>query len=204
MSTATATFTFAHSPCIQPRAKVTREKVLDETAHVFDALGYFPASITEMLNGSDLTKGAIFYHFPSKEAIAQQLVEDWIATIEAEFADAATTQLPATTQLRAVFEALADIVTTSVRARAGMKLILERAVSGGVGAYRRWVSATDAVFAAAITRAEVSADVDSRRRAWNLCAGFTVAVLLEDIDGDDLDVAARVDDLLTMHLAFAH
>ncbi|MDE8647587.1 TetR/AcrR family transcriptional regulator [Rhodococcus qingshengii] len=195
--------TFGIAPCVQPRAKVTRDKVLSETAQVFDTLGFFPASITEMVAGSDLTKGAIFYHFPSKEAIAQQIVEDWTAVIEAEFSHASATAAPAEAQLTAVFKSLAATVATSVRARAGMKLTVEKAVGGGAAAYRKWVDATDAVFSTALGTAGSPTAISSRRRASSLCAGFIGVVLLDELEGDDLDIATRVDDLLAMHLAFA-
>ncbi|MCD2186092.1 ScbR family autoregulator-binding transcription factor [Actinomycetospora soli] len=54
----------------QARALATRETILDAAAHEFAAEGYQAASLSKILERSGVTKGALYFHFASKEAMA--------------------------------------------------------------------------------------------------------------------------------------
>ncbi len=58
----------------QARALRTRRLIVEAAAAVFDELGYEGASTTEILARSGVTRGALYFHFPSKEAIADAVV----------------------------------------------------------------------------------------------------------------------------------
>ncbi|MGX2995758.1 ScbR family autoregulator-binding transcription factor [Streptomyces sp. JNUCC 64] len=60
---------------VQERGERSRRVILEAAASVFDERGYDAASTTEILARSRLTRGALYHHFPSKEAIAMALVE---------------------------------------------------------------------------------------------------------------------------------
>lgn len=186
---------------IQQRAIATRAAILAEAAKSFDASGYSSASINSLIANSDLTKGAIFHHFPSKGAIAQQLVQGWTSAAEEAFSAAATTGEPSSARLRAVFLDLANQIENDVQLRAGIKLTLEPAVEGAHQAYRRWVDATSDVVEDGIAEAMIDDSALGHRLAWNLCAGFAGAVNAIPALREDLDLPTRIDDLLTVHLA---
>ncbi|MFE9904752.1 ScbR family autoregulator-binding transcription factor [Streptomyces achromogenes] len=59
----------------QERGIRSRRLILEAAAHVFDERGYDAASTNEILARADLTRGALYHHFPSKEAIATALIE---------------------------------------------------------------------------------------------------------------------------------
>jgi AcrR family transcriptional regulator len=59
---------------VQERGEKSRRSILEAAARVFDERGYDAASTTEILARSGLTRGALYHHFPSKEAIAAALV----------------------------------------------------------------------------------------------------------------------------------
>ncbi|MGW1764826.1 ScbR family autoregulator-binding transcription factor [Streptomyces sp. NPDC002073] len=58
----------------QERGTRSRRSILEAAAHVFDLRGYDAASTNEILASTGLTRGALYHHFPSKEAIAVALV----------------------------------------------------------------------------------------------------------------------------------
>lgn len=58
----------------QERGIKSRNLILRAAAEVFDERGYDSASTTEILERSGLTRGALYHHFPSKEAIAIALL----------------------------------------------------------------------------------------------------------------------------------
>ncbi|MFI6360116.1 ScbR family autoregulator-binding transcription factor [Streptomyces sp. NPDC050743] len=59
----------------QERGKRSRRSILEAAAQVFDERGYDAASTNEILARTGLTRGSLYHHFPSKEAIASALLE---------------------------------------------------------------------------------------------------------------------------------
>ncbi|MFB6877425.1 ScbR family autoregulator-binding transcription factor [Streptomyces sp. NPDC056323] len=55
----------------QDRAIRTRQTILSAAAKVFEKNGYQAATITEILTEAGVTKGALYFHFQSKEELAQ-------------------------------------------------------------------------------------------------------------------------------------
>ncbi|WP_017973255.1 ScbR family autoregulator-binding transcription factor [Actinopolyspora halophila] len=60
----------------QERAARTRASVLRAGAEVIAARGYEGATIAEILEHAGVTKGAMYFHFPSKQALAQAVIEE--------------------------------------------------------------------------------------------------------------------------------
>ncbi|MCX5203255.1 ScbR family autoregulator-binding transcription factor [Streptomyces sp. NBC_00237] len=58
----------------QERAVQTRKKILVAAAEVFDEVGYDATTISEILKRAQVTKGALYFHFTSKEDLAQQVL----------------------------------------------------------------------------------------------------------------------------------
>ncbi|MFE6103575.1 ScbR family autoregulator-binding transcription factor [Streptomyces laurentii] len=58
----------------QERAIRTRQKILVAAAELFDEVGYEAATITEVLKRSGVTKGALYFHFTSKDELAQAVL----------------------------------------------------------------------------------------------------------------------------------
>lgn len=61
----------------QRRGRATRHTLLLEAARAFDERGYDAASLSDILAASGRTKGAMYFHFRSKE----QLVTDLVAEV---------------------------------------------------------------------------------------------------------------------------
>lgn len=61
---------------IQERAQRTRRRVLVAAAGVFAQRGFARASMAEILDAAGVTKGALYFHFPGKEALAKAVVQE--------------------------------------------------------------------------------------------------------------------------------
>lgn len=57
----------------------TKERILDTAEELVLELGFASTSIDRVLEGSGITKGAFFYHFPSKAELGRALVERYAA-----------------------------------------------------------------------------------------------------------------------------
>ncbi|AWK73874.1 TetR family transcriptional regulator [Rhodococcus oxybenzonivorans] len=60
----------------QVRAEVTRASVLMAAADVFVRLGYANAGLNEIIEQSGVTKGALYFHFSSKEDLARGVIDE--------------------------------------------------------------------------------------------------------------------------------
>ncbi len=62
----------------EAQARATHKKILMAAAELFARQGYHKTTITDIAQAVNLTSGAVFHHFPSKEALLEAVV-DWLA-----------------------------------------------------------------------------------------------------------------------------
>lgn len=67
-------------PSPQQRGRATRHALLLAAAELFDGRGYHGASLTDILAASGRTKGALYFHFPSKKALAEALIAEVVGS----------------------------------------------------------------------------------------------------------------------------
>ncbi|MER6677981.1 ScbR family autoregulator-binding transcription factor [Streptomyces sp. NPDC000983] len=60
----------------QERAIRTRKAILEAAGAVFDEHGYTSTTISMVLERAEVTKGALYFHFPSKESLAQAVLDE--------------------------------------------------------------------------------------------------------------------------------
>ncbi|MFF4603357.1 ScbR family autoregulator-binding transcription factor [Streptomyces sp. NPDC001339] len=68
----------------QDRAIRTRRLILEAAASVFDDRGYDRATIAEVLERAGVTKGALYFHFASKEQLALAVLGEHVLDIAVE------------------------------------------------------------------------------------------------------------------------
>ena len=54
----------------------TRRKIITESLQLFSVKGYYNTSVSDIMAAADLTKGGLYGHFPSKEAIWYAVYEE--------------------------------------------------------------------------------------------------------------------------------
>jgi AcrR family transcriptional regulator len=59
----------------QARSAATRQKILDAAIDLFSEVGYAAAGLGEIIERAGLTKGALYHHFDSKDALATAIIE---------------------------------------------------------------------------------------------------------------------------------
>jgi len=59
----------------QARSETTRQKILGAAIDVFCEVGYAAAGLGEVIERAGMTKGALYHHFDSKEALATAIIE---------------------------------------------------------------------------------------------------------------------------------
>lgn len=64
----------------QERAIRTRKIILEAAAQIFDERGYESTTIADILERADVTKGALYFHFPSKGDLARGVLAAAVTT----------------------------------------------------------------------------------------------------------------------------
>jgi AcrR family transcriptional regulator len=106
----------------------TRERILDGALEVFARKGYHGAIVDDIVRASGTSKGAVYHHFPNKEAVFLALVDDFAARLAAAVAAAIAGQRGA---LAKVESALRATLATFAADERLARLILLEAVSLG-------------------------------------------------------------------------
>ncbi len=92
---------------MQTRSEETRAHILEAALRRFANHGYSAASVDEICAEAGVSKGAFYHHFPSKQALFLELLNEWLDTIDAGFEAARKDSVPET--LRAFTEMLPGI-----------------------------------------------------------------------------------------------
>ncbi|MFJ8828014.1 TetR family transcriptional regulator [Streptomyces sp. NPDC102467] len=115
----------------QERSKRTHELVLDAAAVEFAAHGYLGANVQRVAEHTGLTKGAVYGHFGSKDALAQALIAHLETSVERLVAGVqADSPVAGLSAVREAALLLADELTSDVRSGAALRLTVEQALSG--------------------------------------------------------------------------
>jgi TetR/AcrR family transcriptional regulator, fatty acid metabolism regulator protein len=172
----------------------TRERILDGALDVFARKGYHRAIVDDIVRASGTSKGAVYHHFPNKEAVFVSLVDDFAELLASRLAAAVSARQGA---LAKVDAALTAVLTTFTDNERLARLILLEAVSLGPAYQRKRAEVADR-FAALIQRYldEAVADgslpaVDTRvaTLAW---LGAVNEIVVQWLHGTVDDVAATI------------
>ena len=107
----------------------TRDRILGAALEVFAGKGYHRAIVDDIVRASGTSKGAVYHHFPNKEAVFLALVDDFAERLALAVAAAVGERHGA---LAKVEGALTAALTTFADDERLARLILLEAVSLGV------------------------------------------------------------------------
>jgi AcrR family transcriptional regulator len=161
---------------MQARAIATRKCIVEAAATVFVRHGYAGASISEIADEAGITKGAVYFHFRSKELLARAVIEaqDELA---AQVQERSSVGSPSAVGLLvAMVRELGELMRHDVVARASMRLAVE-VPTGELedvgGTYEAWINPTEKVIGQAVAEGDLRADLDAAALARFLVAAFT-------------------------------
>lgn len=106
----------------------TREKILQAALRVFADKGYHRGIVDDVVRASGTSKGAVYHHFPNKEALFLALVDEFASHLAAGVAQAIAARRGA---LAKVEGALQAVLVTFARHRQLARILLLEAVSLG-------------------------------------------------------------------------
>ncbi|MFG2425115.1 TetR family transcriptional regulator [Streptomyces sp. NPDC048448] len=140
----------------QERAIRTRRAILNAAASVFDERGYEAATIGEVLTRAGVTKGALYFHFPSKQALAEGVLAEQFSGF---------TLAPRASKLQELVDMGLSLAYRMRRNPVGAIF--------GTWTITTWLDATEKVLREAREQGELLPHVDPAESAWVFSAAWT-------------------------------
>ena len=134
----------------------TRHRLIAAASHLFARRPYSLVSLDDILAEAELTKGAMYFHFSSKQALAVAIIDDF-----AEMSRTAVTELVA--RKMSGLETIIDLVyllavqeTQSEVARAGVRL-LDTVDTADLGTtlWQAWIETITSLIQKAVTEGDI-------------------------------------------------
>ncbi len=79
----------------QVRSEATRRKILDAAIDVFGEVGFAAAGWNTIIERTGMTKGALYHHFDSKDALASAIIEEGSGAVLGAFRNVCGSSSPA-------------------------------------------------------------------------------------------------------------
>jgi len=178
----------------QARSEATKQKAIDAAVDLFNEVGYAATGMGDIVERAQLTKGALYYHFDSKEAVATAIVEKGSADLLATFFAVCRSSTPAIENLIHSTFVLADHIAGDDVARAATRLTHTVGHLGDAVAHanREWLSAMAAQLTRAAEEGDLRADVDPDVAAETIVATTIGSIVMSDEIADGADLPMRL------------
>lgn len=179
---------------MQKRAIVTLDKIILGAADVFFKVGYDAASIAAIAEAAGATKGALYFHFSSKEELARAVIDQGhrVSSLGAQQI-LETTDSPVETMMLMCAD-LANGLVNDPLVRAGIRL-----TTGGPifdpptrAPYDDWLQTFEELARRAVGAGELAPGTDPAKLAHFIIPSFTGIQLLSDVLTNMEDLMERV------------
>ncbi|HEV7828367.1 MAG TPA: ScbR family autoregulator-binding transcription factor [Pseudonocardiaceae bacterium] len=181
----------------QARAAVTREQILRGAAEVFDRYGYGAATLSDVIAQAGVTKGALYFHFSSKEDLARTVIEQQHALSVRPARQRLDEHAPGLESVIRLSQGLAGQLMEDVVVRAGIRLTLEQGTFGASvsNPYRDWVAVTEQLLRRAIDEGDLRDSIKPAALARLAVGAFTGVQLLSEVLSGRQDLYQRVEEM---------
>uniref|UniRef100_A0A5Q5BHZ3 Transcriptional regulator, TetR family n=3 Tax=unclassified Mycobacterium TaxID=2642494 RepID=A0A5Q5BHZ3_MYCSS len=178
----------------QARSEATRRRIIEAAVDLFSERGYPGTGLGDIIERAQMTKGALYYHFDSKEALAAEIVSEGSARLLATFDAISESSSPALESIIHGTFLVVDQLGSDKVARVG--IVLMRVFAGfsesAGGTYSGWLSAMVTDVARARDEGDVRDDVDIVAVAETFVGAFVGGSLLSDAASGGTDLRERV------------
>lgn len=175
----------------QARAELTRRRILEAAAMLFDERGYQAASTAEVLARSGVSRGSMYFHFASKEDLAKAVIAEQGAWMSLDVAPPAALQA-----VIDVSHAFARALQENVIARAAVRLAVEYGTfdEPDPGPYEAWISEVRTLLETSREQGDLHPHVNLETTAELLVGAFTGIQLLTQVLNGRRTLDARMTD----------
>jgi AcrR family transcriptional regulator len=178
----------------QARSEATRRKIILSAVELFNEIGYPATGLGDIIERAEMTKGALYYHFDSKEALATAIIEEGSIRLTEAFRSISSSPAPALEgMIHGVF-VVADLMTTDQIARSGTQLLRAFGEFNDAAerTYRGWTAEMTEQTRQAIDEGDVRAELDPHTVGETIVGTMLGMELLASAMAAGADVLQRV------------
>ncbi|MDT7729485.1 MAG: hypothetical protein QOI21_6061 [Actinomycetota bacterium] len=171
----------------------TRHAVLTAAAEVFNKRGYAAATISEILTVAAVTKGALYFHFPSKEELAKEIVRAQSKWLE----ERPPSKGGAIQALIDLSYAFAHALLENPLIRASIRLTVEQGTFSdpNPAAYSDWANAIRTLLLRAKDESDLHPGLDAGKAAEIIVGAVTGVELTSEVFSSGSDLPRRMTDM---------
>ncbi|WP_158865730.1 ScbR family autoregulator-binding transcription factor [Leifsonia sp. AG29] len=179
---------------IQARAQLTRDTIVAGAATVFGNRGYGLSSIADIAAEAGATKGALYFHFSSKDELARAVIEEQHTRTMTAAAEIMQEGRPGLETMVLLSRRLALQILEDPVVQAGIRLTtdvssFEHPVSEPC---RDWLETAEDLFARSVREGDLAPTVDVGELAYVIVAAFTGVQLVSHTLTGRADLLERV------------
>ncbi|WP_101949012.1 ScbR family autoregulator-binding transcription factor [Mycobacterium sp. 3519A] len=178
----------------QARSEATRRRIIASAVEVFNEIGYPAAGLGDIIERAEMTKGALYYHFESKESLATAIIMEGNARLAEAFRSITSSSAPALENIIHGVFVVADLMAADQIARSGTQLLRAFGEFNDVAArtYTGWTTEMTRYTQQAIDEGDVRADTDPQAVGETIIGALLGAELLASAITAGADVLIRV------------
>lgn len=182
------------------RARRTRQSIVRSAAREFERNGYAATSVSTILEGSGTTKGAFYFHFPSKESLAAAIVEGMHTRWAPSAERGAASEHDALGMVLELVDELVVHTTADTMVRAGLRLTTEHELAGAsfVAPFPEWERIFGHLFHRAALTGLLRPEVEPQTAAHLLVTGLAGERMCAPAELDTAQMRGLVDKRLIM------
>lgn len=158
---------------MQARAAATRRRILDAAVTLFAENGYGETGLADVLQRAVVSKGAFYYHFDSKEAVAAAIISEFqerlIEAVDGHF----DSEAPGLEGIISATFTVQCLMSSDLSIKIGHELsqALSQVSMAGARMYSEWTERFAEMVCTVIAAGELSADVDPADASDAIWAG---------------------------------
>ncbi|HEV3172558.1 MAG TPA: ScbR family autoregulator-binding transcription factor [Actinocrinis sp.] len=181
----------------QERAQRTRDTVLRAAGEAFAEKGFLGTSMADIFARAGVTKGALYFHFSSKEELAFAVISAGEELGNVVVQEVLASDAPPLQKLIDISIRWASYIQTDPIVRANVRLIVEQGTySRDVpNSYDPWEQVASLLLKDAQERGELERSVDVKALAEFIVAAFTGAQIVSYATSGYKDLVRRVENM---------
>jgi len=158
----------------QDRAHRTKAVILQAAAEIFAETGYPTVTLQDVAERAEVTKGAVYFHFANKEALALEVIRKHYERWRPLISEAEERGEPPLETLFFVLDGTLATMAADVMVQAGIRLQIERSLIGAdlPRPLVDWYDELEPLVCAAQDGGQLRADMDPRAFTLVLVASF--------------------------------
>ncbi|WP_454789222.1 ScbR family autoregulator-binding transcription factor [Mycolicibacterium lutetiense] len=178
----------------QARSELTRQKIITAAVDLFSARGYPATGLGDIIARAEMTKGALYYHFDSKESLAEAIIGDGGTAMLTTFRAIAESTSPALENTIHGLFVVADFTRSDMVAQIGMQLL--RTFSGinaaATRVYTSWLDELTEQLTQAAEEGDLQENLDVASAAEVILGSMLGAEALSRATTTGIDLHERV------------